>query len=82
VAALDDRTGAVIRKLEAQHKGRAEVRRPRMQSKFGAAPDCVDRGMSVISVDTKKKELQDLKVECEEFHGERNDVIRSRTEQR
>jgi hypothetical protein len=29
-----------------------------------------------------KKELRELKVECEEFHGEWNYVIRSRMEQR
>jgi hypothetical protein len=65
LAALDDKTEAVIRELEARQRRRA-VR-------------CDVEG--IVSPTVKKiskKELRELKVECEEFHGEWNYVIRSR----
>jgi hypothetical protein len=56
LAALDDKTEAVTRELEALHKE--------------------------VGKKISKKELRELKVEREEFHGEWNYVIRSRMEPR
>jgi hypothetical protein len=37
-------------------------------------------GADALCRSTRKKELRELKVECEDFHGEWNYVIRSRME--
>jgi hypothetical protein len=62
----------VIRELEAPHK---EARRSLRRRRDRARGPPTGKKIS-------KKELRELKVEREEFHGEWNYVIKSRMEQR